>query len=265
MGKPVADEEQPLRLSEDLFASQELDGSPKRGRSTAIIFTGFYTVFLHLVVFTFLVYTFRDSLYQRTQPVMPEGTTWSPATEFIRYEISGNHAPHQDKLSVYAGVPTVEQERAWDDLVTPAYFSATREELIKGEESLENGARLTGGGYLATLSVYHELHCLRQFRLFLYRDRYYENITEAQDYYLRRHLDHCLESLRMTIMCHGNTGLYTFAWTSPNQGKPVSQSNARSVCVSWNSIKDWSHSREIPGTEKVMGPYPMPMKNCHDC
>ncbi|KAI6091918.1 hypothetical protein F4821DRAFT_280217 [Hypoxylon rubiginosum] len=263
MSKPVADEEQPLRLSEDLLASQEPEVSPKRGILTIVTFPSLYTVFLHLVILILLIYTFRGSPYPRTQPPMPEGATWSPATEFIRYQINGDHALHQNKPSVYAGTPTVEQERAWDDLVTPAYFAATREELIKSEESLENGARLTSGGYLATLGVYHELHCLRQFRLYLYRDRYYENITEAQDHYLHQHLDHCLESLRLTIMCHGNTGLYTFAWTSASQGKPTSQSNARSVCVNWSSIKDWSHSREIPDTERVMGP--SSMEDCHDC
>lgn len=40
------------------------------------------------------------------------------------------------------------------------YFAASREELLKAGESPENGAKLPGGGYLAMIGVYHELHCL---------------------------------------------------------------------------------------------------------
>lgn len=46
------------------------------------------------------------------------------------------------------------------------YFAATREEMIQGEESLEDGTtQLSSGGYLATLAVYHELHCLVSFSI----------------------------------------------------------------------------------------------------
>jgi hydrogenase maturation factor HypE len=34
------------------------------------------------------------------------------------------------------------------------------EELEKAGENLHNISELTGGGYLATIGVYHELHCV---------------------------------------------------------------------------------------------------------
>jgi hypothetical protein len=40
------------------------------------------------------------------------------------------------------------------------YFSATREEMIMAEETLDNVLEINKGGYLAALGVYHELHCL---------------------------------------------------------------------------------------------------------
>ncbi|KAI0104451.1 hypothetical protein F4814DRAFT_430818 [Daldinia grandis] len=181
-----------------------------------------------------------------------KGASWSPAADFIRYEINGDHALQRNVPSVYSGKPTIEQENAWRDLLTPMYFEATREEMIRGGESLENGTKLTSGGYLATLGVYHELHCLRQLRLYLYRDRYYVNLTSAQDEYIHRHLDHCLEALRIAIMCHGSTAMYTFAWKSANPGKPTTQSNSKLICVNWSSIKDWSYSREILDSEQVV-------------
>jgi hypothetical protein len=44
--------------------------------------------------------------------------------------------------------------------VSATYFNATREELERSGESLENLAELKGGGYLSSLGVYHEVHCL---------------------------------------------------------------------------------------------------------
>lgn len=41
-----------------------------------------------------------------------------------------------------------------------AYFNATFEDLKRAGESLENVTQLTGGGYLASIGVYHELHCV---------------------------------------------------------------------------------------------------------
>lgn len=41
-----------------------------------------------------------------------------------------------------------------------AYFNATVEELQKAGESLDDVAQLSGGGYLASIGVYHELHCV---------------------------------------------------------------------------------------------------------
>lgn len=40
------------------------------------------------------------------------------------------------------------------------YFNTTQEELQRAGEKLENLTELVGGGYLATIGVYHEIHCL---------------------------------------------------------------------------------------------------------
>lgn len=40
------------------------------------------------------------------------------------------------------------------------YFNTTREELERAGENLENLSELVGGGYLATIGVYHEIHCV---------------------------------------------------------------------------------------------------------
>lgn len=58
------------------------------------------------------------------------------------------------------------------------------------------------------------------------------------------HTDHCLETLRRTIMCHGNVGLYSFVWDDPAAWKPSLRSNSKSVCARWSSIENWAYSRK---------------------
>ncbi|KAI1213248.1 uncharacterized protein F4807DRAFT_449920 [Annulohypoxylon truncatum] len=253
MSRLLADEEQPLQMPDEGFINQEHHTSPKSHNRNTLTTQFVYILVLHLIIFI-LVGVIWGGEYRRAQLRILKGATWSPATDYIRYEIIGDHALKQNLPSVYSGPPSAENENAWQDLLTPMYFKATREEMLRGEQPLENGTQLTGGGYLATLGVYHELHCLRQLRLYLYRDYYYANLTSTQDEYLHKHLDHCLEALRIAIMCHGSTALYTFAWESSNPGRPTTKSNSRSVCVKWTSIKNWSYSREILESDQVVIP-----------
>lgn len=57
--------------------------------------------------------------------------------------------------------------------------------------------------------------------------------------------DHCLETLRLTVMCHGNTGIYSFAWDDPTSWKPIVGSRSTSVCAKWSTIEDWAYSRKV--------------------
>jgi hypothetical protein len=43
---------------------------------------------------------------------------------------------------------------------TALLFNATAEEMAMANEPLEDSVQLRDGGYLVSLGVYHELHCL---------------------------------------------------------------------------------------------------------
>lgn len=45
-------------------------------------------------------------------------------------------------------------------MILATFFRTTKEELERAGESFENIAELPEGGYVATLGVYHELHCV---------------------------------------------------------------------------------------------------------
>ncbi|KAE9367279.1 hypothetical protein N431DRAFT_320380, partial [Stipitochalara longipes BDJ] len=56
------------------------------------------------------------------------------------------------------------------------------------------------GGYMATLEIFHQIHCL----------------VSAYPDVMRNHLDHCIEIIRQVLMCNADLGLITFHWVKDN-------------------------------------------------
>ncbi|KAK3694279.1 hypothetical protein B0T22DRAFT_496730 [Podospora appendiculata] len=256
----IMDDDEECQLLKDSNITTDPSSSPilKPRVIRAFTWTRVYILFLHILLLATASAWWSSSRAVLTQ-IPTQGRTWSPVQEFIRYEINGENNLDHNKHSKLSGPPTAEQEDAWDRLMKPVYFRASREELEKGGETWNDSAELIEGGYLATLGVYHELHCLRQIRLHLYKERYYPNLTDAEEGYLRVHLGqyyvyHCLESLRLTIMCHGNTALYSFIWADLKADNPVSKSASKSVCVQWSSVEGWSSSRMVSPVKSLRRP-----------
>ncbi|KAJ3578901.1 hypothetical protein NPX13_g1659 [Xylaria arbuscula] len=247
------DEEEHLYSSGDSNPDESLRSGRNRLVTGKFTYFNAYIVILHLLIIAFLGIAVARG-FGKGNPPLANGASWSPALDFLEYELNDRHALKHHNTTLFAGPPSSQQEAAWNRILNPTYFAATEQEMLDAGETVDNAAHVTGGDYLATIGVYHELHCLRQMRLFLYRERYYHNVTEAQENYLHNHLDHCLEALRITIMCHSNTGLYTFAWDPDTPNKPTTRSSARSVCVKWSSIEEWSSSRRLKNGDHVVYP-----------
>ncbi|KAI1129775.1 hypothetical protein F5Y10DRAFT_145402 [Nemania abortiva] len=238
----MAKDEESAFLSQDFDIDESTLPVSTRGKTRLLTLSRVYVAILHVVLIFSLGFLLST---RRSLPALhSDGPSWSPAHKVVKYEISSEHGLDPHSHSNYSGPPTDEQDRAWDHLIRPVFFKASREELERAGESVENSIELVGGGYAATLGVHHELHCLRRLRLFLYKDRYFPNLTEAQTNYVYGHLDHCIETLRLAIMCYGNTAMYTFNW-DPHLPKPATKSNSKSLCVNWRAIEDWSYSKMI--------------------
>ncbi|KAB8236498.1 oxidase ustYa family protein [Aspergillus alliaceus] len=105
-----------------------------------------------------------------------------------------------------------------------------------------------GTGYLDTLNVYHELHCLKRIYRFMYPDYYFPGFTEEEHEMNWMHNEHCIDFLRQSAMCHGDTGLITFEWREESR-LPVANATSHQ-CVSWNKLDRWTKAR----TEDIMKP-----------
>ena len=86
-------------------------------------------------------------------------------TTYVLIQIAINHlgvavAPkaYDDfEKSPFAGLPSPSIDASWHYLLEPTTIRVTSEELA---QSNQTSVTLPGGGYMAWLGVFHELHCI---------------------------------------------------------------------------------------------------------
>jgi hypothetical protein len=64
---------------------------------------------------------------------------------------------------------------------------ASEPELIATKEDPTERLELIQGGYLGSLGVFHELHCLRRLYWHMYDEIYFRNMTETDREHERGH------------------------------------------------------------------------------
>lgn len=67
--------------------------------------------------------------------------------------------------------------------------------------------------------------------------------------------DHCLEVLRVAVMCHADVDMNTFSWSAPGKKKPETISSGYRKCVNWAKLDAWARSRPIPWEQEGLGLY----------
>jgi hypothetical protein len=90
--------------------------------------------------------------------------------------------------------------------------------------------------------------CERRLRMWLHRETYYSNATRDDELFMQVHLGHCIEVLRLSVMCTADLGIYSFFWSSLDASKPTARSSAPRKCKEWSQIDDWSRKRMLSNT-----------------
>jgi hypothetical protein len=144
---------------------------------------------------------------------------------------------------------------------TALYFNASEDELILAGASPVTSVQVKDGGYIASLGVYHELHCLGRLRYTLYST----NITQTNNVLFTEHLgnsqvnapvhcklrpdnkiDHCLEVLRISAMCRVDLSVYTFTWSENSDAQFLdAHSSSKRGCVDFEQLEAYAARRGI--------------------
>ncbi|KAI1424879.1 hypothetical protein F5Y12DRAFT_415923 [Xylaria sp. FL1777] len=179
---------------------------------------------------------------------------WSPAQNAIDWETRVIDAIPGSTL--YAGFPNPESDAAWSGLLRGINLKIFPEEMKQlGYDSLK---LKDGSGYVATMAVYHELHCIKRVRKMIYRDYYYPNITESEWVHRMGHVEHCLEQIRQSAICHGDVSIVPYSWIRDEEHQvdvPSMQLGSLHQCVKWDKIVEWAQNRRIDlFTEELLRP-----------
>ncbi|KAF9808679.1 hypothetical protein IEO21_07791 [Rhodonia placenta] len=82
-----------------------------------------------------------------------------------------------------------------------------------------------GGGYLASLELIHQMHCLCGIEL-------------------SPSSDHCVNMLRQQLLCVADTGLITYHWVE-GRDAPFPDFNTLHKCKDVNKIKEWNRENGV--------------------
>ncbi|MCJ1360353.1 MAG: hypothetical protein MMC33_010358 [Icmadophila ericetorum] len=162
---------------------------------------------------------------------------YSPARKAVRYEtVLMNNSIYD--TSPFKGAPREEQTDAWDE------YARWQNLVISGDDlkaiNRSSIVLADGSGYLATLDVFHELHCLNIIREYIHRD-YYQSRESPHMQFI--HADHCLDTLRQIVQCHGDVSIVTFDWVE-HQHDPFPNFLVNRECRNWDSILDWAKEHQ---------------------
>ncbi|TFK37916.1 hypothetical protein BDQ12DRAFT_606952, partial [Crucibulum laeve] len=171
-------------------------------------------------------------------------STLAPALRAIEYSpnLFNLSLSHQ---TIYQGYPTPEIDAAWDLItlnVRPIRISEDITEKIGRLEdpTLVKYPEEDGGGVMASLEVFHQLHCVNMLRKYTYLEYYKSDpLFQSKPHGIRLHLDHCIEMLRTVITCTGDVGVITYDWVKGNDS-PSPNFNTMHQCRNFNKIQEWN-------------------------
>lgn len=187
--------------------------------------------------------------YNRSTPntgdFVSKFSSYSPARVAVQY-VSATFNATQGEASGYVGTSN-ETEEMWnwvtvamgDQMITPEELKLVN----KPETSVKVKDPKTGKeGYRIGLEVFHQLHCLNLIRKSTYLDHYKGkgDFAEDDEGKIRGHLDHCLEMLRMNIMCQVDIGVITFHELPDKSGDPWPDFSTLHVCRDFDAVRKWA-------------------------
>ncbi|EQL01720.1 hypothetical protein OCS_02573 [Ophiocordyceps sinensis CO18] len=177
----------------------------------------------------------------------PGLSLWSPANGAVSYIERQHFRAALFNNTEYMGYPTEDgrTDRLWSDLYNFGISKIARQEA----EKLHSPTLTIPGtkDYLVQLDVWHELHCLNDLRKVLYPEVYggledskFDNGTINRGTDMFRHWDHCIDSIRQTLMCHADVSPIPFHINVPANTGIFPRLATTHTCRNFTKIQQWS-------------------------
>ncbi|GAB7336039.1 hypothetical protein MBLNU13_g08855t1 [Cladosporium sp. NU13] len=183
----------------------------------------------------------------------PSIQIYSPANSAVEWIPEQKFRAALFNNTPYMGYPTDEIDARWSALYDFGISKISAQEAARlPNPTLPITGTKESNEYVIELDVWHELHCLNDLRKILYPERFGgldalkdENGTIQRDDDTFRHWDHCIDSLRQTIMCHADVAPIPFHVNVPVSKGIFPRLATTHTCRNFTKIQEWARDRTI--------------------
>ncbi|KAI0197253.1 hypothetical protein EV127DRAFT_6292 [Xylaria flabelliformis] len=148
----------------------------------------------------------------------------------------------------FTGNPRDELDEAWHKLLRNDNIRVPKDYL--DEHNLKSVYTKDGTEGIASLSVFHSLHCLKKVKKMLFKEYYHGGKSEEAMAREEKHVDHCVEYIRESLMCQPDLSMVTFRWinnTAQHEDKsefyPTNFDVDMHRCANWQHLDSWAGER----------------------
>uniref|UniRef100_A0A093UMG9 Uncharacterized protein n=1 Tax=Talaromyces marneffei PM1 TaxID=1077442 RepID=A0A093UMG9_TALMA len=182
---------------------------------------------------------------RRLQSPLPPwpSTLYSPAQHIVQYETVLFNRGLNRNDSIFVGPPDDASDAAWEALWEPNLFAQIPNHQAEKIPNNSIPVAKTDTSIVG-LDVFHQLHCLNALRKNLRPERYEgrSDKSKIKDVAVGiEHLDHCVESLRQSLICTADLSPVRWEWTA----KGYATTTTAHICRNWKMITDWAESHKI--------------------
>ncbi|PLB48380.1 hypothetical protein P170DRAFT_427466 [Aspergillus steynii IBT 23096] len=241
---------------EDLLILISSLKASQRKQSRLLIFQWVLLTLIFLTALGLLVAAgvFVHDIHQCPLPSEREcrvpGEIYSPAQDVVRYHNVTFTRSLEPDLTKYQGPPSDENYAAWEDLYD---FSLSKIPLSSAAQLVDKTVPIpdSPGDYAIALDVFHQLHCLNMIRLKLWAGESpaYINHTLDAEMTEMNHIDHCLDSVRQSVMCHSDIAPITWTWDD-SSGSAKGVLTNHHTCRDFEAIRTWAMEHHAEAFDK---------------
>ncbi|KAJ7696318.1 hypothetical protein B0H17DRAFT_929641, partial [Mycena rosella] len=168
----------------------------------------------------------------------------APALEAVEHEVQVYHVGFPSDLSPFQIPPSPALDQMWSELYNYGISRIPKEEaarLPNKTHPIPND----DGYYIAELDVFHNLHCLNKVRMALDPDYYPDwRISTTHNYIASQtnateHVSHCVDWIRQSLMCNGDTSVIVWQWQDSKNTTMV-KGNVAHTCRKFDKLQDWA-------------------------
>ncbi|OJD32482.1 tat pathway signal sequence [Diplodia corticola] len=143
--------------------------------------------------------------------------------------------------TIWKAPPSEATDEAWNRMMGEHVFPVSKASVDKLRKDADVAVKMPGhhhddgddDQYMASVAVFHHIHCLDWLRKQIHRDYYYPNGTD--DNFNGPHTAHCIHVLMDQLTCHADLGVYLWRWMD-DLPMPIADTNIWSKCVDFDTL-----------------------------